>query len=169
MSAPKILEVRPLTRAGFARFGDVVEIDGSDSFAINDGTAMRFNDLARVDVSTQGGRAALSVFRGQPIRFPLQVSEVERHPLGSQAFVPMGAIVFLVVVATDAADQRPGEPFAFLSNGRQGVNYARNVWHHPLLSLGAVSDFLVVDRAGPGENCDVAALPGRYLIESVTP
>ena len=169
MSTPRKLDVRPLTREGFKRFGDVVEIEGSRSFAINDGTAMRFNDLARIDVMGQDGRAALSVFRGQPVRFPLQVSEVERHPLGSQAFMPMGVIPFLIVVAVDGADGRPGEPFAFLSNGRQGVNYGRGVWHHPLLCLDTVSDFLVVDRAGPGENCDVAALPGLYLIESVAP
>jgi ureidoglycolate lyase len=167
MSAPRILEVRPLTREGFARFGDVIEIEGAQSFPINEGTCMRYNDLARLDIAGQGGRAALSVFRGQPVRFPLQLSEVERHPLGSQAFMPMGVIPFLIVVAADGAQGRPGEPFAFLGNGRQGVNYARGVWHHPLLSLGTVSDFLVVDRAGPGENCDIAALPGRYLIESV--
>ncbi len=167
MSAPRILHVSPLTREAFARFGEVIETEDLRSFAINDGTAMRFNDLAQIDVSMQGGRTALSVFRGQPVRFPLRLSEFERHPLGSQAFMPMGVIPFLIVVAADGADDRPGEPFAFLSNGRQGVNYARGVWHHPLLSLGAVSDFLVVDRAGAGENCDVAALPGRYLIESV--
>ncbi len=167
MNAPRVLEVRPLTREGFARFGDVIETDASRSFAINDGTAMRFNDLAKIDVLMQDGRAALSVFRGQPVRFPLQMSEVERHPLGSQAFMPMGVIPFLIVVAADGPDGRPGEPCAFMSNGRQGVNYGRGVWHHPLLSLGTVSDFLVVDRAGPGENCDVAALPGRYLIESI--
>jgi ureidoglycolate lyase len=167
MSAPQKLAVRPLTREGFTRFGDVIEVEGSRSFAINDGSAMRFNDLAQIDVAQQGGRAALSVFRGQPVRFPLQLSEVERHPLGSQAFMPMGVTPFLIVVAAGGADGRPGEPFAFLSNGLQGVNYARGVWHHPLLTLGGVSDFLVVDRAGPGENCDVAALPGHYLIESV--
>ena len=98
----------------------------------------------------------------------MRLSEVERHPLGSQAFVPLGVIPFLIVVAADGADDRPGEPFAFLSNGRQGVNYRRGVWHHPLLSLGTVSDFLVVDRAGPGENCDVAALTEGYVIEPVT-
>jgi len=168
MSAARILEVRPLTRAGFARFGDVIETEGARTCAINDGTATRFDDLAQIDVSQQGGRAALSIFRGQPVRFPLQLSKVERHPLGSQAFVPIGVIPFLIVVATDGTDDRPGAPFAFLSNGRQGVNYRRGVWHHPLLSLDVVSDFLVVDRAGAGENCDVAALPGRYLIESIS-
>jgi ureidoglycolate lyase len=167
MSAPRILDVSPLTRETFARFGDVIETESSGSFAINDGTATRFNDLAKIEVSQQGGRAALSVFRGQPVRFPLRLSEVERHPLGSQAFMPMGVIPFLIVVA-DGADDRPGEPFAFLSNGRQGVNYGRGVWHHPLLSLGSVSDFLVVDGAGSGANCDVAALPGHYLIESIS-
>ena len=166
VSAVRALEVRPLTRAGFTRFGDVIETEDSASFAINDGSAMRFNDLAQVDVSMHNGRAALSVFRGQPVRFPLRLSALERHPLGSQAFVPMGVIAFLIVVATDGADDRPGEPFAFLSNGRQGVNYRRGVWHHPLLSLASVSDFLVVDRAGPGENCDVAGLAGDYVIES---
>jgi len=167
MSAPRILAVQPLMRAGFAPFGDVIETEGASAFPINDGTATRFNDLAQIDVSKQGGRAALSVFRGQPVRFPLLLSDVERHPLGSQAFMPMGAVPFLVVVAQSDAQGKPAAALAFLSNGRQGVNYARGVWHHPLLSLGAVSDFLVVDRAGPGENCDVAALPQRYLIESV--
>jgi ureidoglycolate lyase len=166
MSTPHKLAVRPLTRDAFSRFGDVIEVEGSRSFAINDGTCMRFNDLAKIDVTQQEGRAALSVFRGQPVQFPLQLSEVERHPLGSQAFMPMGEIPFLIVVAANAADGQPGEAFAFLSDGRQGVNYARGTWHHPLLSLGKISDFLVVDRAGPGENCDVAALPARYLIES---
>jgi ureidoglycolate lyase len=168
MSAPRILDVSPLTREAFARFGDVIETEDSHSFAINDGTATRFNDLARIDTSLKDGRTALSVFRGQPVRFPLRLSEFERHPLGSQAFMPMGVIPFLIVVAADGADDRPGEPFAFLSNGRQGVNYGRGVWHHPLLSLGAVSDFLVVDRAGSGANCDVVTLPGHYLIESIS-
>jgi ureidoglycolate lyase len=166
MSAPHRLAVKPLTRDGFSRFGDVIELEGAQSFPINDGTCTRFNDLAKVDVATQGGRTAINVFRGQPVDFPLQLGEVERHPLGSQAFMPMGNIPFLIVVAANAADGQPGEAFAFLSNGRQGVNYARATWHHPLLSLGKVSDFLVIDRAGPGENCDVAALPARYLIES---
>jgi ureidoglycolate lyase len=167
MSAPRVLAVQPLSRAAFAPFGEVIETEGASAFPINDGTATRFNDLAKIDVSMQGGRAALSVFRGQPVRFPLQLVQVERHPLGSQSFMPIGERPFLVVVARSDAQGKPGAAFAFLSNGRQGINYARGVWHHPLLSLGAISDFLVVDRAGPGENCDVADLPQRYMIESV--
>lgn len=162
------LEVRPLTRDAFAPFGDVIEVAGARSFPINDGTCIRYDHLARIDVAEQAGRASLSVFRGQPVRFPVQISEVERHPLGSQSFSPMGEFAFLIVVAANDAQGNPGEPYAFLSNGRQGVNYARGTWHHPLLSIGQVTDFLVVDRAGPGVNCDVAALPARYSIESAS-
>ncbi|HVY04615.1 MAG TPA: ureidoglycolate lyase [Burkholderiales bacterium] len=167
MSAPRKLVVQPLTRAAFAAFGDVIEIEGAQSFPINGDTCIRYNDLAHLDVAGQGGRAAMSLFRGQPVSFPLEISEVERHPLGSQSFTPMGEIPFLIVVAINGSNGQPGEPSAFLSNGRQGVNYARGVWHHPLLSLGKVSDFLVIDRAGAGENCDVAPLPARFLIETI--
>ena len=162
------LKVRPLTREAFAPFGDVIEVAGARSFPINDDTCIRYDNLARIDVAEQMGHASLSVFRGQPVRFPMQISEVERHPLGSQSFTPMGEFAFLIVVAANGAQGNPGEPYAFLSNGRQGVNYARGTWHHPLLSLGQVSDFLVVDRVGPGANCDVAALPARYSIESAS-
>lgn len=160
------LKVRPLTREAFAPFGDVIEVAGARSFPINDGTCIRYDKLARIDVAEQAGHASLSVFRGQPVRFPVQITEVERHPLGSQSFSPIGEFAFLVVVAGSDAQGNPGEPCAFLSNGRQGVNYARGTWHHPLLALGQVTDFLVVDRAGPGANCDVATLPRRYSIES---
>ncbi|MEO8003760.1 MAG: ureidoglycolate lyase [Betaproteobacteria bacterium] len=162
------LKVMQLTREAFAPFGDVIEVTGARSFPINDGTCVRYDNLARIDVAEQAGHASLSVFRGQPVRFPVQISEVERHPLGSQSFTPMGEFAFLIVVASNGAQGEPGEPYAFLSNGRQGVNYARGTWHHPLLSLGKVSDFLVVDRAGPGANCDVAALPARYSVESAS-
>jgi ureidoglycolate lyase len=161
-----VLKVQPLTREAFAPFGDVIEVAGARSFPINGGTCMRFDDLARIDVTTQEGHAALSVFRGQPVQFPVPIIEVERHPLGSQSFTPVGVFAFLIVVAENGPQDEPGEPHAFLSDGWQGVNYARGVWHHPLLSLVQVSDFLVVDRAGPGANCDVATLSQPYVIES---
>lgn len=163
MSAPSPLAIQPLTREAFAAFGDVIDAAGAASYAINEGTALRFNDLARVDVAEQGGRPGVSVFRGQAMRFPLELSAMERHPLGSQAFMPLSGRPFLVVVAPDV-NGRPGAPKAFLSNGRQGINFHRNTWHHSLLTLGETSDFLVVDRLGADDNCEVAALPGRYGI-----
>lgn len=164
MSAPRPLAVLPLTREAFAPYGDVIETGDAHSFAVNSGTAQRFYDLARIDVTAEGGHPLVSIFRGQPVSLPLEIHEMERHPLGSQVFMPIGELPFLIVVAADAGG-RPGDPVAFLSNGRQGVNYRRGTWHHPLLSLHKVSDFLVLDRGGAGENCDVSQLPEPRLID----
>lgn len=153
----KTLVARPLTREAFAPFGDVVETAGAELRLINGGTTQRFHDLARVETLGQGARALVSIFRGQPFALPVEIRMLERHPLGSQAFVPMHERPWLVVVAPDA-DGRPGEPVAFLvepdAGGIRGVNYRANVWHHPLVSLEAESDFLVVDRGGEGSNLE---------------
>ncbi len=148
------LAVELLTRDGFAPFGDVIETAGAHHYAINQGTTERFHDLCDVDVATQGGKTLVNIFRGQVFACPIQINMMERHPLGSQAFIPLGSRPFLVVVAEDAGDNVPGPLRAFLGSAGQGVNYRRNVWHHPLLSLEAISDFLVIDRGGPGENLE---------------
>ena len=154
----KTLALEPLTREGFAPFGDVIELEGARQLLINGGTTTRFHDLARIDVAAGQGQALLSLFRAQPRALPMLLTMMERHPLGSQAFVPLGAQPYVVVVAGDL-DGRPHGLRAFLTQGWQGVNYARGVWHHPLLALSCVSDFVVVDRGGPGLNlqeCDLA-------------
>lgn len=158
MNAPRLLRAQALTAAAFAAFGDVVEADGHDSYPINQGTARRYHDLARVDVSAQGGRAAISVVRAQPQSPPVPLRLMERHPLASQAFIPLTPAAFLVVVAPPGAAPGYGDLRAFLSNGRQGINYLQGVWHHPLIALHQVTDFLVVDREGPGSNCDEAII-----------
>ncbi len=145
------IAVRPLSKAAFAGFGDVIETKGAGQLLINAGTTTRFHDLAALDVAEQGGRPLLSIFRGQPFIFPIEITMMERHPLGSQAFFPLANRPFLVVVAPDE-NGRPGTPLVFLATGDQGVNYARNIWHHPLLALQAESDFLVVDRGGAETN-----------------
>lgn len=141
------IAARPLAKAEFAGFGDVIETSGAEQLLINAGTTTRFHDLAAIDVAGQGGRPLISIFRGQPFAFPVEIAMMERHPLGSQAFFPLAKRPYLVVVAPDE-DSRPGTPQAYLATGDQGVNYAKNIWHHPLLALDAVSDFLVVDRGG---------------------
>lgn len=146
------LTIEPLTREAFAPFGDVIELEGAKQFPINQGTTIRFHDLANVDVG-EGGRALISLFRGQPRTLPFEVKMLERHPRGSQAFIPQNDKPYLVVVAP-SGELDPSKLRAFVSRGWQGVNYARGVWHHPLLALGEVSDFLVVDRGGEGHNCD---------------
>ena len=149
----RVLPIEPLTRTAFAEFGDVISIDGARHFPINGGTTERFHDLATIDVQDAGGRPLVNVFRGQPRALPFELTMMERHPLGSQAFIPLGDFRYLVVVA-------PAGPFdeqrmrAFGVGGGVGVNYARGVWHHPLIALDTVGDFLVIDRGGNQPNCD---------------
>lgn len=162
------IAVRPLTKTAFAGFGDVVEARGAQLRLINAGTTTRFHDLAAIDVAGQDGRPLISIFCGQPFALPVEIGMMERHPLGSQAFFPLSGRPFLVAVAHDEGD-RPGTPLAFLAAGDQGVNYAKNVWHHPLLALDAVSDFLVVDRGGAGVNLQEFSYPGEtFAIVSYT-
>lgn len=151
MMAAIPIKIEPLTRAAFKPFGEVIETLGSEMRLINGGSTERFHDLMTVDAAHEGGKPIVSIFRGQPFALPISIKMVERHPLGSQAFIPMGKFPFLVVVAEDA-DGTPKAPRAFFATGGQGVNYGRNVWHHPLLSLSLVCDFVVIDRAGPGNN-----------------
>ena len=145
------LVIEPLTRAAFAPFGDVIELAGAKQIPINLGTTIRYHDLARVDVADEGGRTLVNLFRGQPRTLPFEVKMLERHPLGSQAFVPLNDKPYLVVVAP-AGELDSGTIRAFVTSGWQGVNYAKGVWHHPLIALGEVSDFVVVDRGGDGLN-----------------
>jgi ureidoglycolate lyase len=159
-----VARIQTLTRAAFAPFGDVIEAsDAVRHFPINAGTTERYHDLADIQLDAQG-RAIVSIFRAQPRTLPLTLTQLERHPLGSQAFMPLHGRPYLIAVAP------PGETFAtsdvrvFRARGDQGVNYAAGVWHHPLLALGEVSDFLIVDRAGPGANCDERALPEPLII-----
>ena len=161
------LTVQPISKSAFAPFGDVVETQGAELRMINQGSTERFHDLAGIDVSREGGRAIVSLFRGQPFAAPITIAMMERHPLGSQLFYPVSGRPFLAVVAADEGGA-PGEPVAFLCPPGIGVNYARNIWHHPLLSLGEVSDFLVVDRDGPGHNLEEYDYPDtRYRIDAV--
>jgi ureidoglycolate lyase len=148
------LAAAPLTAAGFLPYGEVVEARGAGQL-INRGTTRQFADLARVDVGPGQGRPRISLYRAAPCAMPLLVTMLERHPLASQLFMPLGGAPFLVVVATGAGEVvEPSALRAFLSDGRQGVNYRRGTWHHPLIAVGRENDFLVLDRAGSGENCD---------------
>lgn len=151
MTPASLIKIEPLTKSAFSPFGDVIETEGAELRLINNGSTQRFHDLMNIDVLSEGGKPIVSIFRGQPFALPVSIMMVERHPLGSQAFIPMGRFPFLVVVAADE-NGAPEAPRAFLAKDGQGVNYARNTWHHPLLSLENICDFVVIDRSGPGEN-----------------
>lgn len=150
---PHVLTIEPLTQAAFAPFGTVIEPDPGTMRLINGGSTERFHALGRADVAGEDARVIINIFRGQPRSFPYAVTMMERHPLGSQSFSPIGGGSWLAVVAPDDGG-KPGLPRVFLATGEQGVNYGRNVWHHPLMAVGQVSDFLVVDRDGPGNNLE---------------
>src|SRR4029077_5302713 len=143
----------PLTRDAFNTFGDVVETEGAEHYSTNAGYAERFHDLARIECSAEGGKPLLSIFRAKPFPLPLTVKLMERHPISSQAFIPMGNARFLIVVAERSRKPEPSDLRAFVTNGRQGINFRPGTWHHPLVSF-APADFLVVDRKGPGQGHD---------------
>lgn len=157
------LSLRALTREAFQSFGEVLAIEGAERRLINGGTTERFHALATADTATEGGRTILSLFRGQPRTFPYAVTMMERHPLGSQAFFPLSGRPWIAVVAPDD-EGRPGIPVAFLVPGDVGLQYGRNVWHHPLIAMDAVCDFLVMDRDGPGNNLEERDYPEPYLV-----
>ncbi|MDB5641428.1 MAG: allA [Hyphomicrobiales bacterium] len=157
------LKVEPLTKVAFAPFGEVVEAAGAREIPINQGYAVRRNGLARVDVAHQGGDTQVCLFVAQPRPAPVAIEVMERHPDGSQLFYPLQDRDWLVVVCDDP--KTPASYRAFLATGRQGVNYARNVWHHPLLVCDADSRFMVVDRAGPGANLEEVFLDKAQPLE----
>lgn len=165
----RALPVEPLSREAFAPFGDVIATAGADSFLINNGTTERFHDLAKVETAGEGARTLVSIFRGQPFAPPIELKMMERHPLGSQAFMPLSPRPFLVAVAPDE-EGTPGRPRVFLvkpdGDSLVGVNYARNVWHHPLISLEVESDFLVIDRDGPGGNLEEYFYPEAWSVSA---
>ncbi|MCM2291128.1 ureidoglycolate lyase [Allorhizobium sp. BGMRC 0089] len=158
------LPIRPLTAEAFAPFGEVIEADPSRMRLINGGTTERFHALASPDIVGEGARIILNIFRGQPRRFPYQITMMERHPLGSQSFSPLSGRPFLVAVSPDE-EGRPGRPLVFLAGPHQGVNYGRNVWHHPLMALCETSDFLVADRDGPGNNLEEFFFDQPFIVQ----
>ena len=166
MSAPRVLSAEPLTAQAFAAFGDVIESEGHEPRAINEGTCRRFDDLARIDVLERGGRALVSVFEADARTMPLRIRSLERHPLSSQAFYPLQPRPFLVVVAPGSAAPTGADLRVFRSSGRQGVNYRRNTWHHALIALEDGARFLVLDRGGDGENCEEAQLDAIVHVDA---
>ena len=160
----KTLTIEPLNAETFAPFGQVLEADPSTMKLINGGTTERFHGLGQAEALGDGAGVILNIFRGQPRKFPYAVDMMERHPFGSQSFSPLSGRPFLVIVAEDDGG-KPGVPRVFSATAQQGVNYPANVWHHPLMSLHEVSDFLVVDRAGPGNNLEEYFYPEAYVIQ----
>jgi ureidoglycolate lyase len=155
----RVLKPVPLTAEAFAPFGAVIEASGA-SETINYGATRKFAGRAHI-----AGDAAVHVYRSTPPSFPFALTVMENHPLGSQMFMPLGTRRYLVVVAPKGAFDADAI-VAFVAGPGQGVNLAAGTWHHYNLALDGVSDFLVVDRDGPGENLEEIALDGAILLDA---
>lgn len=160
-----LLTPEPLTPEAFAPFGELVSVRGKPVM-INNGTTERYHNLAQVTVGSeaQSGQSIISIFRAQPRTLPMPVSMMERHPLGSQAFLPASDEPYLVLVCLGDDAPDPASFKLFLATGEEGVNYKANCWHHPLLALNRVCDFWIVDRVGPGNNLEEFFFPDDWNI-----
>ena len=156
------LRTEPLSAQAFASFGDVLEVAGAPDKMINAGLCGRYHDRAALDFGPQG-RAGISLFDAQPRSLPYTFDLLERHPEGSQAFIPMTDHPFLVIVALDKGGQ-PAAPRAFLTAPHQGVNFHRGVWHGVLTPLHAPGLFAVVDRIGETLNLEEVTLDQPYTV-----
>jgi len=157
--APKI---QPLTAKSFAPFGDMIAT-GENPQSINYGQTERHHDLAAIDTAANGGRTLVNIFRSTPLPAPIKIEVMERHPLSSQAFMPLSDNPYLVVVAPKG-DFDESKIMVFLASADQGVNYHVGTWHHYSLALDGISDFLVIDRGGDGDNCDEVKLENPLTI-----
>ena len=161
------LQAELLTPERFALYGDVIETSRETSDAMNEARFERFDDLCKIDLINDG-KIAVSIARCRtPTSLPLRLDMVERHPLGSQAFIPLSRCKMLVVVAPPEESVDASALRAFVTNGRQGINYHRGTWHMPLIAFEAGQEYLIIDRGGKEPNCDMHTLDEPILLEAV--
>lgn len=146
----------PITAEAFAPYGELLTPKANPDKLINEGRCERHHALATVERG--GGEAIISIFRSEPVSLPYECPMLERHPLGSQAFMPLGPDAWLSIVAPDEGGH-PGTPRAFLVPAGMGVNLRAGVWHGVLTPLDRAADFLVVDREGDGVNLEEVRIP----------
>lgn len=156
------LTVYPLTKEAFSSFGEVIETDSSPSFYINNRSGQRFHALGNVEVSDDE-TPKISIIRAEGVNQSISINLLEKHPKGSQAFFPLRGEQFIVVVAEGKEEIDESTIQAFITNGNQGVNYFKDVWHYLLFAKNKSTDFLTVDRAGD-DNCIVKQLSQEYTI-----
>ena len=155
------IRTEPLTATAFAPFGDLLDCSGDPDKIINQGLCGRYHDRATLDFAD--GRAGISLFKAELRSLPYTLDLLERHPMGSQAFVPMSFDPFLVIVAPDE-NGKPGTPRAFLTQAGQAINFHRNTWHGVLTPLSGTGLFAVIDRIGDGNNLEECWLDEPWII-----
>lgn len=160
------LRPEPLSSENFAPYGDVIGVDQAAASGMNDARFARYDKLATVDLDS-AGEVAISIVKSMNTTvLPYHFSMVERHPLGSQAFIPLAVFPFVVVVAPAGDDVTAKDLRAFVTDGEQGINYHRGVWHMPLIALQEGQSFLVVDRSPGRGNCEEKTLAETVILEA---
>ena len=162
----RVIKALPITAERFSPFGDVIAAKQAGMTTMNEARFEQFANLANVDIDRAGGISIGIVRSKSPTSFPYHFDMVERHPLGSQAFIPLTEFVFVVVVARPAEFVRVEDLHAFVTNGRQGVNYHRGTWHMPLIAMAEGQEFLVIDRSPTQDNCEELILEKPAVLES---
>ena len=158
----RVIRIQPISADGFAPFGELIDVTGDPDKLINQGMCGRYHDRATLDFVE--GRAGISLFNAIPRALPYRLDLVERHPDGSQAFIPMSEHPFLVIVAPDEGG-RPGTPLAFETRPGQMINFHRGTWHGVLTPLHAPGLFAVVDRIGEGANLEEFPFEEPYTVD----
>ena len=147
----KIVQPIKITRSNFSTYGDLISTNDINPMDINTGYAKRFDNLANVDTSKDGGKTIVSIFSALKRTFPMKIDMMEKHPLGSQAFIPMKETTFLSFVAPLGESPEINKIQSFIIPPKTGINYKPGIWHFPLISTED-TNFLVIDRKGDGNN-----------------
>ena len=147
----KIIKPVKISRSNFSSYGDLISTDDINPMNINEGYAKRFDNLANLDTSKDSGKTIVSIFSALKRTFPMKIHMMEKHPLGSQAFIPMKETTFLAFVAPSGESPEIDKIQSFVIPPKRGINYKPGIWHFPLISTENIN-FLVIDRKGSGEN-----------------
>tara|TARA_B100000427_G_scaffold31386_1_gene22998 strand:+ start:285 stop:782 length:498 start_codon:yes stop_codon:yes gene_type:complete len=159
----RIIKPIPMTKENFSKFGDMISTENIKPIEINNGYANRFDDIAKIDTANNNGETTISIFSALKRSFPMKIDMMEKHPLGTQAFIPMKETTFLTLVAPEGKKLKMDKIESFVVPKGKGVNYKTGIWHFPLISTEDM-DFLVVDRKGPGENLIVENLDQEEIL-----
>ena len=159
----RIIKPIPMTKENFSKFGDMISTENIKPIEINNGYANRFDDIAKIDTANNNGETTISIFSALKRSFPMKIDMMEKHPLGSQAFIPMKETTFLTLVAPEGEKLEIDKIESFIVPKGKGVNYKTGVWHFPLISTEDM-DFLVVDRKGSGENLIIENLNREEIL-----
>ena len=147
----KIFKPVKISKENFTNYGDLISTNNVKPIDINNGYAKRFDNLANINTLKDQGKTIVSIFTALKRNFPMKIDMMEKHPLGSQAFVPMKETSFLVFVAPKGEKPNLRKIQSFKIPKQTGINLNPGIWHFPLISTTNMN-FLVIDRKGKGNN-----------------